>query len=629
MLYLVLLWLLSAAASAQNADFTIPDTICEDKPVIITNVQPATATSYLWSFCTGNAGYEPDGTNIGNPNQKLNAPKFITLVKDSLEYYTFTTSPGNSKIVRCYFGTNIADFPSNITDLGNFGILNSQVGGIQVKKDNGVWYGFVVNGNYLLILNFGSTPLNPPTSKVVTMLNVTQASGLAIARQGTEWVGFCTDYIANKIFRLEFGQNLGNTPVITGLAGTLSALNSPTSIILASEPGNWSAFVCNIGNSTLSRLDFGPSLLDPVVSWANISTIAGLNQNAGISLINDCDGLNGYVTNCVKEADQCIIHLSFKLGMTGPITGYHIQNNGVLNKPYGISEFVRVGGTLYAFVANNGSSSITRMFFPSCAGASQPFYDKRDPPPITYADPGNYNILLTVDDGGASQSSKCRNIVVIPKPVLSLGKDQTTCEGKNVILDGGAGNKRYDWSTGENTRNISVGTSGTYWVRTINAANCEAFDTINITVKNNVETVIDTVICDGLSYRVQNGLQTTSGVYRDTLRMKSGCDSIVKTNLQFKDCPLLIWFPNAFTPNGDGVNDFFKPVGQEIGKYNLQIYDRWGTMIFESDRVDLGWDGTIKGRYAEPDVYTFQAVFESRLIPGETHREAGTLMLSR
>jgi gliding motility-associated-like protein len=111
--------------------------------------------------------------------------------------------------------------------------------------------------------------------------------------------------------------------------------------------------------------------------------------------------------------------------------------------------------------------------------------------------------------------------------------------------------------------------------------------------------------------------------------MATGCDSIVTTTLEIKDCPLLLWFPNAFTPDGDGVNDFFRPVGTDIAKYTLQIYNRWGNMIFESSNILTGWDGTVKGSYALPDVYTFVVVFESSYYPGVTHREAGSFTLVR
>jgi gliding motility-associated-like protein len=335
------------------------------------------------------------------------------------------------------------------------------------------------------------------------------------------------------------------------------------------------------------------------------------------------------VTNCIIQSDLCILHLVFPTGLGGTVTGYHIQNNGVLNKPYGLSEIMRKGDTLYAFAANFGSSSITRMFFPSCSDASQPFYVGIDPPPISYPDSGNYNILLTVDEGLPTRSSKCRNIKVLPKPVLSLGADKVICEGTAVVLDAGPGSSHYAWSTGATTQKINVDTAGTYSVTAQNSADCTNSDTINITVNKVAATQVDTTICKGLSYWAQHAMQTSSGIYRDTLQLATGCDSIVTTTLQVDECPLLIWFPNAFTPDGDGRNDFYKPVGKDITNYRIQIFDRWGALTFQSTDINKGWDGTVKGEFAMPDIYTYIAVFETTSYPGVTHHEKGTFMLLR
>jgi gliding motility-associated-like protein len=111
--------------------------------------------------------------------------------------------------------------------------------------------------------------------------------------------------------------------------------------------------------------------------------------------------------------------------------------------------------------------------------------------------------------------------------------------------------------------------------------------------------------------------------------MTNGCDSVVTTKLVVDECPLLIWFPNAFTPDGNGVNDFFKPIGKDIIKYHLQIFDRWGSLDFQSTDINKGWDGTVKGVIAPPDVYTYIVVFESISYPGVVHKEKGTFNLIR
>jgi gliding motility-associated-like protein len=627
-MFFLLFFAASAFCTAQNAAFTMPDTVCAGAPVNITNVQPPSAISYNWSFCSGNASSEPDGSNIGNPGQKLNGPSYITMAKEGQDYYTFITSTGNNRIVKCFFGPSLAQFPISTTDLGSFAVPPGLMRGIQVKNDNGIWYGFVASGPNLIKLVFGSSLANSPTSQVINLGKVSMGSGLAIEKQNADWVGFLLDVSGDRIFRLEFGTNLNNTPLSFDM-GNIGQLSGPVNLVLALEKNIWYAFVCNATNSSLTRIVYGSSLLNPAPPAMSLPGITGLTQNSGISLTNDCGGVSGFVTNMVNTSNDCIIHLVFSKGLGGNVTGYRINNGGILNKPFGITEFVRQNDVLYAFIANFGSSSIIRMFLPTCMAAVPPFATGIIPPPFTYNDAGNYNVLLTVDGGAAGISSACKKIVVIPQPAVSLGPDRIVCRGQNTLLDAGTNASRYLWSTGATTRTITADTSGIYWVQAVNSSSCESSDTIQVTLKENSEAKVDTTICQGQTYYVQHALQNTGGIYRDTLQSANGCDSVVKTTLQFKECPLLIWFPNAFTPNGDGLNDFYKPVGKEITRYKLQIYNRWGAMIFESNDISIGWDGFVKGGKAEPDVYTFDAFFETWQSPGETYRESGTFTLSR
>jgi gliding motility-associated-like protein len=619
---------LSVFCVGQYADFTLSDTICEESPVIISDVQPTTAISYKWSFCSGNASSEPDGVNMGNPNQKLNAPHFITLVQDIPGYFTFTVNNGNAKIIRCFYGTSPDQFPSVITDLGNFGYSPGALRGIQVKKDQGVWYGFVSGPGELLKLEFGASLSNTPTITVIPLAGL-HPYGLVIIKEGSEWIGFFTDDTRNSLLRLDFGTNLNNNSPLINDLGNPGQLDAPSGLAIAKENDAWYAFICNINNSTLSRVKFLSTLKDPAPTGVVLTGITGLVQNHGISLISDCGGFSGFVTNQVAGTARCIVHLVFKNGLGGPVSGYNILNNGILNYPLGITDFVREGGTLYAFVCNYGSSSITRMFFPSTPCMSQPFYNERDPPPFNYPDPGNYNIMLDVLDMSSILSTRCKKIVVIAKPEISLGNDRTICRGDSLEFDAGAGASLYQWSTGETTRTITVDTAGTYWVHATNSWGCEAMDTVSVMVKNNSEGLVDTTICQGLAYYVQHGLQYVGGIYHDTLKSANGCDSIVKTTLQFEDCPLNMWFPNAFTPNGDALNDFFKPVGTNVAQYSLKVYDRWGALIFESADIAEGWNGEIRGRKAEPDTYTYIVVYEGIYAPGEVHQATGSFTLIR
>jgi gliding motility-associated-like protein len=70
--------------------------------------------------------------------------------------------------------------------------------------------------------------------------------------------------------------------------------------------------------------------------------------------------------------------------------------------------------------------------------------------------------------------------------------------------------------------------------------------------------------------------------------------------------------PNAFSPNGDGINDVFLPLGQAIRgiSYDFRVFDRWGQEIFQSASVEDGWDGTQGGKEAGVGVYVFRALVQ-------------------
>ena len=70
-----------------------------------------------------------------------------------------------------------------------------------------------------------------------------------------------------------------------------------------------------------------------------------------------------------------------------------------------------------------------------------------------------------------------------------------------------------------------------------------------------------------------------------------------------------IYIPNAFSPDGDGINEIFKPQGRNITEYQFDIYDRWGVRLFSTDKFTEGWDGTVNGKIAPIGVYVYQIKF--------------------
>jgi gliding motility-associated-like protein len=69
-----------------------------------------------------------------------------------------------------------------------------------------------------------------------------------------------------------------------------------------------------------------------------------------------------------------------------------------------------------------------------------------------------------------------------------------------------------------------------------------------------------------------------------------------------------VYAPNAFTPDGDGINERFRPIimDQEEQLYRLSIFDRWGEQIWTSTNPDEGWDGTMGGEVIKTDIYVWK-----------------------
>src|SRR4051794_36909281 len=88
-----------------------------------------------------------------------------------------------------------------------------------------------------------------------------------------------------------------------------------------------------------------------------------------------------------------------------------------------------------------------------------------------------------------------------------------------------------------------------------------------------------------------------------------------------------VYIPNAFTPNNDGMNEFFTVSGIGIKNYELFIWNRWGNLIFEGD--NCGWNGKVLNRNesAKEDVYIYRVVFKD--IFNQNHQLDGRVNLIR
>ena len=161
------------------------------------------------------------------------------------------------------------------------------------------------------------------------------------------------------------------------------------------------------------------------------------------------------------------------------------------------------------------------------------------------------------------------------------------CENKQITING-----------------IQIEDSGEYSFPFKNRYGCDS--TLKIEVRNKPLSsfFVDTLLCIGQNLIIKNRIYNEEGNYIDTLIGQNQCDSFVSTIIKLKDCNH-IFVPNVFSPNGDGLNDKFEIFGEGIESLYVEIYSRWGELLFKSDQLNVFWDGTVRGELAMPGTYVY------------------------
>lgn len=122
---------------------------------------------------------------------------------------------------------------------------------------------------------------------------------------------------------------------------------------------------------------------------------------------------------------------------------------------------------------------------------------------------------------------------------------------------------------------------------------------------------------------------STEGTYEVTLY--NGFTCITDRIEVVEDCRPIIFAPNAFSPNGNGVNDeFFIFPNDYVDRFEILIYTRWGELVYRSDNKDFRWDGYYKGNLLPPGTYAYILKFSSSLEPAiGTIEQYGSVTLIR
>lgn len=207
----------------------------------------------------------------------------------------------------------------------------------------------------------------------------------------------------------------------------------------------------------------------------------------------------------------------------------------------------------------------------------------KDVNPLTYGynTTGTFTITAKALYRVCPEPTDAATITVLPPPVVDLGPDTTICKGSVSLIiadriNGGAPGVTWEWNTGATSSSIVV---------------------------------------------------TEPGIYTTTVRM-NGCETEKSVKVD-NDCYVNV--PNVFTPNGDGLNDYFFPrqyLTNGLTGFKLQVYNRWGTQIFESTSLTgSGWDGKYNDVKQPAGVYVY--VMECTFKDGQKEHHQGNVTLLR
>src|SRR5690606_4468863 len=119
---------------------------------------------------------------------------------------------------------------------------------------------------------------------------------------------------------------------------------------------------------------------------------------------------------------------------------------------------------------------------------------------------------------------------------------------------------------------------------------------------------------------------TASYLIRQVVFNEFGCTDTA-FNLVTVEPEFTLYVPNTFTPNNDGKNESFNANGYGIRDFNMRITNRWGQQVFESNRSQLGWNGSVNGRAAQQGVYVYD--INVRWVDGSIDQLIGRVSLVR
>lgn len=307
----------------------------------------------------------------------------------------------------------------------------------------------------------------------------------------------------------------------------------------------------------------------------------------------------------------------------------------------------------FDFEINGNYDSTAAFLWEFGNNANQPTSAVEDPTQIIFSDSGQYPVSITVNYAGCIDSI-VDTVVVFPEPVfdfwyppdfgclpynIQFSDSSLAWTNLEYLWDFGDGNTSTDANPVHTYTNIGVydvsvtisTDSGCVSTQTLQGPNSivvnpspdaqfsitpletDVYDP-NFTYYDQSNSAIEVfyVFPSGDTLFPDNGAFTMDDTgYIDVQQVvinEYGCLDYYTQTVYVQPISS-VFVPNAFTPNYDGMNDEFNPVVRDLKDYEFFVFSRWGEVIFQSDQMGEGWDGTLNGEKAPIGVYPYKVVY--------------------
>jgi len=583
-----------------------------------------------------------------------------TIVVNALDNAGFSYSSGSFCLSDPNPTPTITGLTGGTFTINNGGVINSSTGNINIAS-SGV-------GSYTVTYSTNGSCPNTSTFNIAitssTDATITQAGpfcqnastvNLSAVSPGGTWSGTgITDGTTGTFNPATAG--VGSHVITYTISGSCGSVDTMTIVVNATDNPAFS-----YASNSFCLTDANPTPTITGLTGGTFTINNGGVINASTGVVNITSSGTGSFTVTYTTNGSCPNAQTFNITINNCTNPLPVAN-------FAASQTNICEGACISFTDMSASSAVGGItsWAWTFTGATPSSSNNQNPINICYNTPGTYQVVLTVTDAnGSDDETKVGYITVsscTPPTAGFVLEDSTICAGECVVFGNtSVGATSWQWtfengtplsSTNQNPGSVCFNVAGTQEVKLV-VSNSYGVDSISstITVLEPQQVVLgnDTSIQWGQSVSltatgVINGVYTWSPdidltcttcpnpistpeetiTYTVITSDSNGCVSSDNITL-FVKYENVIFVPNIFSPNGDGANDILFVRGKGVAELKFFIYDRWGEKVFETTRLDVGWDGTFRGKVMNKAVFVYY--LEATFIDGSEVTQKGDITL--